>query len=91
MLIHDAITEQRLSAKPNGTCTLKTPRPLTRKEASVLASVIAAFLKVMGSEVSGDGTGDMWYIVPWGEWAVDIDFKVTHWQPMPKPPEEVQG
>ncbi len=55
LLIHDAKTEQILSAKPGGTCTLKTQRPLTRKEAAALASVIATFLKVMGSEVSGDG------------------------------------
>lgn len=55
MLIHDAITEGRLSAKPGGTCTLKTPRQLTGKEAAALASVIAAFLKVMGSEVRRDG------------------------------------
>lgn len=68
---------------------------LPEKKQTVMVSLVSEIdghrMKRPQLGYPADDTGDMWYIVPWGERAVDIDFKVTHWQPMPKPPEEVQG
>lgn len=31
-----------------------------------------------------DDAGHSWFIASWNEWAIDSDFMVTHWTPMPE-------
>ena len=63
---------------------------LPGKKATVIVSLVNEIdghrMKYPQLGYPADDEGKMWFIIPWSEWAVDSDFEVTHWMPLPTPP-----